>query len=114
MVEPFTDRDVHALFDLSGRVAIVTGGTRGIGLSLAQGFAAAGAKVVVASRKADACREVAAALSAAGADAIGVATHLGDLEDGKALVAATIERFGRLDVLVNNAATALTQPVGEF
>jgi NAD(P)-dependent dehydrogenase (short-subunit alcohol dehydrogenase family) len=114
MVEPITDRDVHALFDLTGRVAIVTGGTRGIGLSIAEGFVAAGAKVVVASRKADACRDVAAALSAAGGEAIGVATHLGDLDGGKALVAATIERFGQLDVLVNNAATALTQPIGEF
>ena len=105
---------VRQLFDLTGRVAIVTGGTRGIGLAIAQGLAAAGAGVAVASRKADACAEVAAALSASGADAIGVPTHLGDLDAGKALVDATVERFGRLDILVNNAATALTQPVGEF
>jgi len=105
---------VRALFDLSGRVAVVTGGTRGIGLAIAQGFVAAGAKVVVASRKADACRDVAAALTSGGGEAIGVATHLGDLDAGKALVAATVERFGRLDILVNNAATALTEPVGAF
>jgi NAD(P)-dependent dehydrogenase (short-subunit alcohol dehydrogenase family) len=105
---------VRALFDLTGRVAIVTGGTRGIGLAIAQGFVAAGAKVVVASRKADACRDVAATLTAGGGEAIGVATHLGDLDAGKALIAATVERFGRLDVLVNNAATALTEPVGAF
>jgi len=109
------DREsVNALFDLTGRVAIVTGGTRGIGRAIAEGFSAAGAGVVVASRKADACSEVAASLRATGADAIGVATHLGDLDAGKRLVAATVEHFGRLDILVNNAATALTEPVGEF
>ena len=102
------------LFDLSGRVAIVTGGTRGIGRSIAEGFVAAGAKVAVASRKADACAETAAALTALGGDAIGVPMHLGELGGGSALVDATVERFGRLDIVVNNAATALTQPVGEF
>lgn len=107
-------QSVNALFDLTGRVAIVTGGTRGIGRAIAEGFCAAGAGVVVASRKADACSSVAAELRAAGADAIGVATHLGDLDAGRRLVAATVEHFGRLDILVNNAATALTQPVGEF
>jgi len=107
-------QSVNALFDLTGRVAIVTGGTRGIGRAIAEGFCAAGAGVVVASRKADACSSVAAELRTAGADAIGVATHLGDLDAGRRLVAATVEHFGRLDILVNNAATALTQPVGEF
>jgi NAD(P)-dependent dehydrogenase (short-subunit alcohol dehydrogenase family) len=107
-------QSVNALFDLTGRVAIVTGGSRGIGRAIAEGFAAAGAGVVVASRKADACEEVATTLRATGADVIGVATHLGDLDAGRHLVAATVEHFGRLDILVNNAATALTQPVGEF
>jgi NAD(P)-dependent dehydrogenase (short-subunit alcohol dehydrogenase family) len=102
---------VQDLFDLTGRVAIVTGGTRGIGLAIAQGFVDAGAKVAVASRKADACRDVAASL---GDSAIGVPTHLGDLTALHDLVAATVERFGRLDVVVNNAATAVSQPVGEF
>jgi NAD(P)-dependent dehydrogenase (short-subunit alcohol dehydrogenase family) len=105
---------LHALFDLTDRVAIVTGGTRGIGRSIAEGFAAAGAKVVVASRKADACAETETTLRDAGADALGVPTHLGDLDALRGLVDTTIDRFGRLDILVNNAATALREDVGSF
>ena len=109
------DREqVRRLFDLSGRVAIVTGGTRGIGRSVAGGFAAAGAAVVVASRKPDACAAAAAELEAAGADVLAVPTHLGSLDDIARLVDATVERFGRIDVVVNNAATALAQPIGRF
>jgi NAD(P)-dependent dehydrogenase (short-subunit alcohol dehydrogenase family) len=103
---------LESLFDLTGRVAIVTGGTRGIGRSVAEGFAAAGAKVVVASRKADACAETEARLVSMGAEAMGVPTHLGELDDLAPLVARTVERFGRLDIVVNNAATALTMPLG--
>lgn len=102
------------LFDLSGRVAIVTGGTRGIGRSIAEGFAAAGADVVVASRKADACAEAQAALEAMGGNALGVATHLGEPDDLHALVDATVERFGGVDIVVNNAATALAQMIEDI
>jgi NAD(P)-dependent dehydrogenase (short-subunit alcohol dehydrogenase family) len=102
------------LFDFTGRVAIVTGGTRGIGRSIAEGFVAAGAKVVVASRKAEACKETERHLIAQGGEALGVATQMGDLAAVKALVGATVDRFGRIDVIVNNAATALTQPLGHF
>ncbi|HVN38874.1 MAG TPA: SDR family oxidoreductase [Myxococcota bacterium] len=109
------DRDgVRNLFDLSGRVAIVTGGTRGIGRAIAEGFAAAGAKVVVASRKAEACAETEAALRAKGYEALGVPTHLGSLDALGPLVEKTVDRFGRLDIVVNNAATALTEPIGRF
>jgi NAD(P)-dependent dehydrogenase (short-subunit alcohol dehydrogenase family) len=102
------------LFDLTGRVAIVTGGTRGIGRAVAEGFVAAGAKVVVASRKAEACAETEKHLVGLGGEALGVPTHLGELEALRALVERTIERFGRLDVVVNNAANALAQPLGQY
>ncbi len=109
------DREkLSTLFDLTGRVAIVTGGTRGIGRAIAEGFAAAGAKVVVASRKAEACAETQAHLEAMGAEALGVATNMSSLEDVEALVQATVDRFGAIDIIVNNAANALTQPLGQF
>jgi NAD(P)-dependent dehydrogenase (short-subunit alcohol dehydrogenase family) len=105
---------LQRLFDLTGRVAIVTGGTRGIGRAVAEGFVAAGAKVAVASRKADACTETEKHLVAMGGEAIGVPTHLGDIDATAALVDRTVERFGRVDIVVNNAANALTLPLGQF
>jgi NAD(P)-dependent dehydrogenase (short-subunit alcohol dehydrogenase family) len=105
---------LEQLFDLTGRVAIVTGGTRGIGRAVAEGFVAAGASVVVASRKPEACAATEAHLRDMGGDALGVPTHVGELEALHALVDRTVERFGRLDIVVNNAANALTQPLGEF
>jgi NAD(P)-dependent dehydrogenase (short-subunit alcohol dehydrogenase family) len=110
------DRDKLAtLYDLTDRVAIVTGGTRGIGRAIAEGFVCAGAKVVVASRKAEACAETEAYLTTElGGEALGVPTHMGDIGALSALVDATVDRFGRLDIVVNNAANALTQPLGAF
>ena len=105
---------LRRLFDLTGRVAIVTGGTRGIGRAIAEGFVCAGAKVVVASRKADACAETQAHLEQLGGEALGVPTHLGEIDGVNALVDQTIDRFGRLDVVVNNAANALAEPLGQF
>ncbi len=105
---------LRSLFDMTGRVVIVTGGTRGIGRALAEGYVAAGAKVAVASRKADACEEAAEHLRSMGGDAVGVSTHMGDVDDLQRLVDTTVDAFGAIDVLVNNAATALAQPIGEY
>ena len=98
------------LFDLSGRVAIVTGGSRGIGRSVAEGYALAGAKVVIASRKAEACEAAVRAIEAAGGEALSVPTHMGDLDQLQQLVQKTEDAFGRIDILVNNAANALAVP----
>ena len=95
--------DVRNLFDLSGRVAIVTGGTRGLGLAMARGFAHAGAEVVVVSRKQEACEEVVAALRAEGAKAAACACHVGHWDRLDGLVEDVYRDFGRVDVLVNNA-----------
>ncbi|MGU3500131.1 SDR family NAD(P)-dependent oxidoreductase [Mycobacterium sp. C31M] len=102
------------LFDMSDRTVIVTGGTRGIGLALAEGFVLAGARVVVASRKPDACTAAAEHLRALGGQAIGVPAHMGDVDDLGALVAATVAEFDGVDVVVNNAANALAQPLGQM
>ncbi|CAM3464899.1 SDR family oxidoreductase [Nocardioides dubius] len=98
---------MSTLIDLSGRVAVITGGSRGLGLEMARGYAAAGADVVIASRKQETCVEVAEKLSAEyGVRALGIGAHVGDWDGCQALVEATMDEFGRLDVLVNNAGIA--------
>lgn len=106
--------DARDLFDLADRTAIVTGGSRGLGRSIALGFAAAGARVVVASRKAEACTAVADEITAAGGEALAVPTHVGRPDQLEGLVAATVERFGGLDILVNNAANPLATPLSDL
>jgi NAD(P)-dependent dehydrogenase (short-subunit alcohol dehydrogenase family) len=93
------------MFDLTGRVALVTGASRGIGEAIAKAFAQQGARVVVSSRKQEACDEVAREIVAAGGEAVALACHIGDMDALAGLFAAVEQRFGRLDVLVNNAAT---------
>src|SRR6476619_8116571 len=97
---------------MSNRTGSVTGGSRGSGLALAEGFVLGGALVVVASRKPEACDKAAAHLRDLGGQAIGVPTHLGEVEDLGALVQRTVDEFGGLDVIVNNAANPLAQPLG--
>jgi NAD(P)-dependent dehydrogenase (short-subunit alcohol dehydrogenase family) len=91
------------LFDLSGRIALVTGGTRGLGRAMVLGFAQAGADVIVSSRKQDACDRAAEELSALGRRCRGYACHMAHWSEIDALVDRVYEEFGRVDVLVNNA-----------
>lgn len=91
-------------FDLTGKVVVVTGSTKGIGRAMAQGVAEAGATVVVNSRKQDLCDSVAAEIATStGADVMGLACHVGEWDAVPAFVDAVYARFGRIDALVNNA-----------
>lgn len=89
---------------LAGKVAIVTGSTRGIGRATAEAFARAGARVAISSRKPEACEAVCAEMRAAGHDVFAAPAHVGKAEDIERLVAATAAHFGRLDIVVCNAA----------
>jgi NAD(P)-dependent dehydrogenase (short-subunit alcohol dehydrogenase family) len=96
--------------DATGKVVVVTGGSKGLGRAMALGFAEAGADVVVASRKLEPCEEVAAEVRALGRRALAVSCHVGDWEQCAMLVDATVAEFGHIDVLVNNAGIAPVPP----
>ena len=93
-----------SLFDLSDKVAIVTGSTKGIGRAIAESLARAGAKVVISSRKPDKCEEVAAHIRSEGREAAAIACHIGKREDVERLVSETKNKYGQIDILVCNAA----------
>jgi NAD(P)-dependent dehydrogenase (short-subunit alcohol dehydrogenase family) len=92
------------LFDLSGKTAVITGSTKGIGRAIAEQMALAGANVVISSRKADACDAVAAAIQSAGGKAAAIPCHIGDAAQREQLIAKSRETFGSVEILVCNAA----------
>ena len=99
------------LFDLGGRVAVVTGGSRGLGLEMARAFAELGADVVIASRKQEACDRAADDIArATGRRVVGRACHVGKWDDLGALADAVYRDFGKVDILVNNAGMSLLYP----
>lgn len=97
-------RDVSPL---EGKVALVTGGSRGLGRAMALGFADAGADVIIASRKLENCQDVASEIEAKGRRALALACHVGHWDDLDQLVEQSYDAFGRIDVLVNNAGMSL-------
>ncbi|RAZ67799.1 SDR family oxidoreductase [Planococcus maitriensis] len=105
---------VMDLFDLTGKTAIVTGGGRGLGAQIAEGFAEAGANVVLCSRKVEACQEVAGKLEAKGVKTLALACDVTNPADVKNVVEKTVETFGTIDILVNNSGASWGAPVSEM
>lgn len=103
-------RTVQQLFNLEGKTALITGGSRGLGLQLAHALGEAGAKVMLSARKAGELEEATAELQAAGIDARWIAADCSREEDIRKLADETLERMGQVDVLVNNAGAAWGAP----
>ena len=96
-------------FDLNGKVAVVTGGTKGLGYGIVMVFAYHGAKVVITSRHQEDCDVVAAEVAAMGGEAMGIKADVQNVEEIQNLVDRTVEKYGRLDIMVNNAGVAVTR-----
>ncbi|HSQ02481.1 MAG TPA: SDR family oxidoreductase [Burkholderiales bacterium] len=105
---------VKQLFDLHGRVAIVTGGGQGLGFQMATGLAEAGANIVICSRKLDKCEQAAHQLEKLGVQALGLACDVTKQDQVTAMKDAVVRKFGRVDVLVNNAGKAWIAPAEEL
>jgi NAD(P)-dependent dehydrogenase (short-subunit alcohol dehydrogenase family) len=102
------------LFDLTGKVALVTGGSRGLGLEMVRAFAQHGADIIIASRKLENCEVAAAEVRALGRTALAVSAHVGKWDEIDRLVATAYEAFGRVDILVNNAGMSPSAPSHEI
>ena len=106
--------NVKSLFDLTGRVSVVTGGATGLGLQMATGLAEAGSHVVICSRKLENCEQAAAGIEQLGVKALAAACDVTRPDQVEALKDATLRKFGRVDVLVNNAGKAWVAPAEEM
>ena len=98
--------NIKNLFSLEDKVAIITGGSRGLGLMMAEGFAEAGAKLLLCSRNQDRCEEAAAKIRALGAECYATRCDVADPDEVKAMTALALKQFGKVDILVNNAGMA--------
>ena len=107
-------KPVTESLDLTGRVAIVTGGSRGIGRSIALGFAQHGANVVITSRDQSTCEKTVSEIMEIGGTAVPIAAHMGKLSQVENLVSQTVEAYGAIDIIVNNAANPLMLGVGDI
>jgi len=109
-----TTRTVQELFDLEGKTALITGGSRGLGLQIARALGEAGARVMLSARKADELEEAVADLEAAGIDARWIAADCAREEDLRRLTHETLQRLGDIDILVNNAGAAWRAPAEDY
>ena len=106
--------NVKRLFDLTGRVAIISGGSMGLGRQMAEGLAEMGANLVVCARKKERCDEAAEALRSLGVETLGLAADVKDKASIQHVVEDTLAKFGRIDILINNAGTSWGAPVEEM
>lgn len=104
---------IDPLFDLTGKIALVTGGSRGLGYEIVKAFAAHGADIIIASRKLDACEAVASEVRAMGRKAVAIAAHVGKWDECDRLIQESYAAFGRIDILVNNAGMGPRVPSHE-
>ena len=100
-----TKKRIQPLFQLDGKVALITGASKGIGESIARGLAEFGAKVVINSRKQDAVDAIAEGFQADGLDATGIAANIGNVEEAHALIDKTVEAYGGIDIIINSNNT---------